>query len=159
MNHYTAHITPEAWERDNAVPVEPEGPDRWDCTRAVARAADYFAKLAGEHGWDDPGGLLDRDDRLKDDPDAPMWVGEWSGPFTIRVHRSCAGDAPDVRDVLGADYDPAAALRECRDLWGSGAWRDDNATEDLCEVMGHVERLLARLDEAANAARVVSAAT
>lgn len=34
--------------------------------------------------------------------------------------------------------DPREALIECYDLWASGAWQDDNAVENLREVMQHV---------------------
>jgi hypothetical protein len=32
-------------------------------------------------------GVLDRDAVLKADPNAPQWVRDWRGPFTIRVYR------------------------------------------------------------------------
>jgi hypothetical protein len=40
------------------------------------------------------------------------------------------------------DMKPDDALRECYDLWASGAWPDSNAEPNLEEVMDHVKRLL-----------------
>lgn len=49
-----------------------------------------------------------------------------------------------ARDVTDADYDPLQALRECHNLWASGAWPDENAVYNLEEVMQHVYSLLNR---------------
>lgn len=48
----------------------------------------------------------------------------------------------DVRDINSPDYDPRAALAECIDLWGSGAWSDSNAIYNLEEVMIHLGKFL-----------------
>lgn len=85
---YIAHFSPEAWINDYAVPVVPvdaEGPTEWDCTRAVSEDQDYFDRLLRHD--DDPydNGVIDNDDMLRSDPDAPDWVRDWRGPFTIRV--------------------------------------------------------------------------
>lgn len=40
------------------------------------------------------------------------------------------------------DNAPEVDLFECYTLWASGAWDDRNATDDLAEVMSHIERLL-----------------
>lgn len=64
----------------------------------------------------------------------------------------CGSGDPDVACISHPDWEaepidrmdmpPLEALRECYDLWASGAWRDDNAVYDLGEVMGYVNRLL-----------------
>jgi hypothetical protein len=40
------------------------------------------------------------------------------------------------------DMTPLDALTEAYDLWGSGAWPDENAVYNLAEVMDHVKRLI-----------------
>lgn len=79
---YTAIFQPEAWQRDQAIPVDPEGPTSWDCTAAVQQRLDYFTKLFARDN--EP---VDIEDYLKDDPAAPGWIRSWNGPFTIRVSR------------------------------------------------------------------------
>lgn len=85
MTKYTAHFDPQAWIRDNAVSVDAEGPQTWDCTEFVTEQG-----MIGdiEDGIEDDGEFLDRDDILHRDPDAPEWVREWRGPFTITVTSS-----------------------------------------------------------------------
>jgi hypothetical protein len=89
MSTYTAHFTPEAWQRDQAVEVDPEGPQEWDCTAYARQDRAYLASTALAHGEDPdgPAGVLDRDDVFRADPAAPQWVREWRGLFTIRVTR------------------------------------------------------------------------
>jgi hypothetical protein len=82
---YTAHFTPEAWQGDYAVEVDPEGPREWDCTAYAGQHRAYLAGLFLEATGEPPDGVLDRDDVFKADPAAPQWVREWRGPFTIRV--------------------------------------------------------------------------
>lgn len=53
----------------------------------------------------------------------------------------------DLRDVDRMDKSPIDALRECYDLWVSGAWPDSNAAPNLDEVMGYVGRLTAHTNE------------
>lgn len=75
---YTATIEPQAWQNDYAVPVDPPGPVSWDCTEAVYDSPEYYATVQATVGQD-------RMDYLRDDPAAPPWVGEWTGPFSICV--------------------------------------------------------------------------
>lgn len=77
---YTATFSPEAWIDNRAVPIDPEGPTTWDCSAFVAANRAYFDRLEKDIDH-----TLDADDMLMGDPDAPQWVREWSGPFTIRV--------------------------------------------------------------------------
>lgn len=85
---FTARFSAQVWINDNAMEVDAQGPTTWDCTKAVSERADYFKHLAaGEPGgWQ--GEVLDNDDVLKSDPEAPEWVREWSGPFSIWVSLS-----------------------------------------------------------------------
>lgn len=82
---YMAEFTAEAWLNDHAISVDPEGDTVWDATVAVKESSEYFSREAARNGdWID---VQDNSDVLKDDPNAPEWVREWSGPFTIRVTR------------------------------------------------------------------------
>lgn len=85
MTKYTARFTPEAWVRDNAIEVDPQGPQEWDCTGFAAGHEDYLARLAARFGDTVADGVVDAEDRFKGDPAAPEWVRDWRGPFTITV--------------------------------------------------------------------------
>ena len=81
---YIAHFQAEAWQNDYANPVDPEGPEEWDCTehltkRKVVQSVDACLLVAED--WEDSF------DILKGDPAAPEWIREWRGPFTITVRR------------------------------------------------------------------------
>lgn len=89
-----AHFTPEAWIRDQAIEVDPEGEQEWDATSYAAEHAEYLDRLVAreeEHRkrWPsvDTGDfeVCDNDDVFQDDPAAPEWVREWHGPFTINL--------------------------------------------------------------------------
>jgi len=84
---YLARFTPEAWVRDQAIEVDPLGPQEWDCTTLALAHLDYLAAVADRRheSLDDGEGVLDNDDMFKEDPDAPEWVRSWTGPSTIRV--------------------------------------------------------------------------
>lgn len=86
-NRYQAEFHPQAWVNDNAIPVDPEGPTTWDCTR-------FIGEIGATHpGWlvrtllngDDECGK-DYDDILRTDPAAPEWVREWRGPFDTYLY-------------------------------------------------------------------------
>lgn len=89
---YTATFTPEAWVRDQAIQVDAEGDTEWDCTDYLLEVCEESERTREiilaplDSGYDDdPFGVLDNDDVLKDDPKAPEWVREWRGPFNIHV--------------------------------------------------------------------------
>jgi len=95
---YVAEFTPEAWVKDQAIEVDPEGPQEWDCTAyaqtgvAFSGAGErtllaYLADVAERRGESltDGWGVTDNDDLFKHDPAAPEWVRTWRGPFTIRI--------------------------------------------------------------------------
>jgi hypothetical protein len=83
MRTYTAHFRPEAWQNDNAIPVDPQGPTRWEVSPAY-----LYELMAGlEGGW-----LLLYEtgyeaDQLRHDPAAPEWIREWQGPFSVSLER------------------------------------------------------------------------
>lgn len=89
---FVARFNPQAWVRGNAVDVDPEGEQEWDATAGVARMpADHRQALVRELDKGEAGAIggsvIDRDDWLSDDPNAPEWVRNWSGPFDIWVRR------------------------------------------------------------------------
>jgi hypothetical protein len=63
-------FTPQAWVNDYAISVDPEGPTEWEM------------EFAGTELPDD--NSYESDD-LRDSPEAPDWVREWSGPFYVSV--------------------------------------------------------------------------
>lgn len=107
---YTATFTPQAWVRDYAITVDAEGPVEWDCTAGLAELdAGYRARLiASGH---------DVDDQLKEDPGAPAWVREWSGPFEIHVRD--VTDEPVDPDVYRAEAAPASPIRLSESFQGT----------------------------------------
>ena len=69
---FRADFRPEAWIRDQAVAVDPEGETAWEVTPAALR-------------------VRARDqDHVRDDPAAPDWIRTWSGPFTIEIFAEIA---------------------------------------------------------------------
>ena len=63
---------PQAWQNDYAIPVDPEGPVTWTTN------------------WPDDKPLPPPDDdyesdKLAREPDAPLWIQNWSGPFYVEV--------------------------------------------------------------------------
>ena len=83
---YSATFKPQAWVRDNAIDVDPEGETEWDCTSYVAELGKEWLARTMEHG-DEPDEGRDYDDLLRSDPNAPEWVREWSGPFETYLRR------------------------------------------------------------------------
>ena len=112
---YAAHFTPETWVNNQAVETTPAGPQEWDCTEHARGNRDYLVRLETQsEPLDQPGGAVDNDNVFKDDPAAPAWVRDWSGPFTIRISRKDVGkDAmPDDIMVAGAAAVEAAAAAD-----------------------------------------------
>lgn len=75
---YRASFTAQAWVRDYAMDVDPQGETSWV-------VSDEYTASAARIVADDPVDGLDTDDVLKSDPAAPAWVREWAGPFSIHV--------------------------------------------------------------------------
>jgi hypothetical protein len=85
---FIAHYTPEAWVNDNAIETDPEGEQEWDATEAVYAVKGWADKLVAAMPADSYNrefGVVDRDDILKTDRNAPAWVRQHRGPCTIRV--------------------------------------------------------------------------
>lgn len=66
---------PQAWIGDWATPVDPEGPLTWEVPRH----------------WIDgpvPGSACDEADMLREHPNTPAWIRDWSGPFEVYITNS-----------------------------------------------------------------------
>jgi predicted RNA-binding Zn-ribbon protein involved in translation (DUF1610 family) len=86
---FEARFSPEAWVRDDAIPVDPQGETTWDCTRFALVNEDHVENMVtfASESIDGPDGIVDNADVFKSDPAAPKWIRDWTGPFTIRVRR------------------------------------------------------------------------
>jgi len=81
---FVAHFAAQQWQRDSAVEVDPLGDEEWDITDAFTQLRpDYQEHLLHQMGF--RGFALDSHDLLKEDPNAPQWIREWSGPFDITI--------------------------------------------------------------------------
>lgn len=75
-----ARFHPQAWIRDDAVEVDPEGPITWDVTEEI-RAMPRAKALALRDSSDET-------DKLRDSRKAPKWIKNWGGPFYVSVEDS-----------------------------------------------------------------------
>lgn len=78
---YVAHFTPQAWQNNYAVPIDPQGPVQWEVTDWMMRLTeaqrdDVLAQQM--QPWD-------FNDDLRNHPAAPQWIKDFSGPFEIHV--------------------------------------------------------------------------
>lgn len=90
MARYLAHFQPQAWINDHAVDIDIDGPNTWDATAYLTDPAnaDFTNRLLAELDGDDDKynlGVIDNDDILAGDPNAPELVRTHHGPFTITV--------------------------------------------------------------------------
>ncbi len=69
----SVRFDPEAWVNDYPISVDPEGPTTFEVPLADAQNA------AGE--WLDS----DECEALRDHANAPDWIRNWPGPFTIEI--------------------------------------------------------------------------
>jgi hypothetical protein len=76
-----ATFAPQAWVNDYAVSIDPEGPTRWDVTDFVT--ANNSREVILEMEWSTS--RFTELDRLQEDPAAPEWIREWSGPFDLSI--------------------------------------------------------------------------
>jgi hypothetical protein len=83
MQRFIAKFDPQAWVNDYAMSVDPQGPQEWDVTDFVLRRKQLKQKI--EEAVESLGWWLDDHDIFQDHPDAPQWVRDWQGPFTITV--------------------------------------------------------------------------
>lgn len=121
---YQARIVAQAWVNDYAVEIDAEGPTTWDATEGVAGMPDdYRAALIDELRDAQDGEVLDRDDWLKDDPNAPEWVRDHRGPFDIYIRPAaiCRWCGTPVKDSPGAQYGVEGVDGSlCCDVWVEG---------------------------------------
>jgi hypothetical protein len=85
---YLARFVPQAWVRDQAIDVDPEGDTEWDVTEAFLALPDDYREVLLQFMENDrfsDGEALDRHDALKEDPNAPEWIREFRGPFSLYV--------------------------------------------------------------------------
>jgi hypothetical protein len=86
LTSYRARFTPQAWIRDWAVDIDPEGDTEWDVS------GEFLAHLIGWHmrdydmSFEDALAVCirqstDSSDNLRKDPAAPEWIREHNGPF------------------------------------------------------------------------------
>lgn len=83
---YEARIDPQAWLNDHALSVDAPGPTAWDCT-AFVKAEGLTDRIDAACVSPLSSVWFDRDDVLMGDPNAPQWVKDWTGPFTITVRK------------------------------------------------------------------------
>jgi hypothetical protein len=77
-----ATFHPQAWIRDYAVFVDPEGETDFDVTDVILAMPREKALALEDDQYDS--------DRLREAPNAPAWIKNWSGPFYIEVEQSIA---------------------------------------------------------------------
>jgi hypothetical protein len=87
-SRYRARFQPQAWIRDYAVDIDPEGETQWDVTpehlaRLVGVAMRHrFYPLSFEDALREATETsTDLSDELREDPAAPAWVRAHRGPF------------------------------------------------------------------------------
>jgi hypothetical protein len=89
MTRYQAEFSPQAWQNDYAIPVDPQGETTWDVTEFVEKILDEGlyrgTEIKREYAREWLDATLERgndhDDVLWQDENAPEWVRNWSGPF------------------------------------------------------------------------------
>jgi hypothetical protein len=71
----TVRFIPQAWVRDQAVEVDPEGATTFEVP--VTDANDTEGTWLPDHD--------DASDALREHENAPAWIGSWSGPFEVKI--------------------------------------------------------------------------
>jgi len=82
-----ALFTPQAWMRNVATDVDPEGPVEIDVTDHILSLPRETAFALKDHS--------EAMDDLRDIPSAPQWIQNWHGPFEIHAEDS-------IQEFLGA---------------------------------------------------------
>lgn len=83
---WVATFTPQAWINDYSMQIDASGDCSWTVNPGYLRSlVDHYAQW---YGGDRRKALrkivemsTDESDQLKDDPDAPAWIGAHFGPF------------------------------------------------------------------------------
>lgn len=70
------------WLGDDCYPADPQGDTEWDTTEFFLSEA-YTDRERADILNDETGSELT--DSIREDPKAPEWVREWTGPFEVRV--------------------------------------------------------------------------
>ncbi len=76
--YYLATFHPQVWVNDHAMSADPQGPTQWDATQFLKAIPASKRALLLEADTNDS-------DALREDPAAPKWIREWSGPFYVSV--------------------------------------------------------------------------
>ncbi len=74
----TLKFKPQAWVKDYAIEVDPEGPDTWEVSDE-----EIIQKFPSRTDWETD--HYERDDMRYHD-NAPKWIREWSGPFEVELN-------------------------------------------------------------------------
>lgn len=103
---------PQAWQRDNAIDVDPEGETVWEAE---------YATRPEYHSYES--------DELRNHPDAPEWVREWQGPFEVEYQ---------VRYTVVGYYTDAVEADGTPQRYTSWFWADDplHAEEQARQEVG-----------------------
>lgn len=77
-----ATFRPQAWINNYAVDVDPQGPTTWDVS---AEHLQYLIQTLGAKDFDLVFESSYESDLVREDPAAPEWVRNWTGPFWVDV--------------------------------------------------------------------------
>lgn len=77
-----AKFHPQAWQKDYAIAVDPEGETEWDVTGIIVGMGKHKALELMDDSYET--------DHLRNADNAPAWVRDWPGPFYVEVERSIA---------------------------------------------------------------------
>ncbi len=91
MSKFIAIFQAEADSLGHIIVVDPQGPIAWDTTEHIQEGCeDLYLAGPGEHT-----------DSLRDFKEAPAWVRNWNGPYTVRVEKMSDEDADAFLAVHG----------------------------------------------------------
>ncbi len=102
QQRYIAHFQPQTWINDNAVDVDAQDEQEWDCTFFLHYLDEHIDPDEVEDVIQTKGSWLDAADVLRDDPAAPVWTAAWNGPFAITVRHRTEYDV-DIPQGRGAE--------------------------------------------------------
>jgi hypothetical protein len=72
-----AEFTPQAWVGDHAMSVDPEGDTVSDVTAEIVAMGRQKASELEDNQYNS--------DDLRHTHNAPKWIQDWSGPFSVEV--------------------------------------------------------------------------
>lgn len=101
MSKLIAIFQPEADSLGHIIGVDPQGPTAWDTTEHIQEGCeDLYLAGPGEHT-----------DSLRDFKEAPAWVRDWNGPYTVRVEKMSDEDAEAFLALNGEVFPSVNATR------------------------------------------------